>query len=449
MSSSSTETGSPIGTGMGSSRTSPTATRARIRHGVIGVLIAAGVGALAAGIPEVSPVAAALAQDRKGAGDTVRPEIGKPIQAAVELIKRKKGKDALSRVREADALADKTPYEMYVIEQVRAQAAAAAGEPAMAARAFEGAAASVAAPARDRTPFLAAAAVQYYVAKEYGKAAELAARYFKDGGTDKAIRITYVQALYLNNNFARAAAEVLADVQANEAAGRTPAEVQLQLLADSYRKQRDAAGYAGALEKLVAYHPKKDYWLAAVYGVAGRAGFSERLSLDLARLKIATGTMRGTNEYMEAAQLSLQAGYPVEAQKFIDQGYAAGLLGTGPEAERHKRLRDLAAKSLTEDKKTLGQDDAQVAASKDGAALLNAGFNYVLHGSGEKGLEMMEQGLRKGGQKRPDDARLHLGYAYHVAGDNQKAIQVFKTVQGGDGAAWLARLWVVHLGRGS
>jgi hypothetical protein len=258
-----------------------------------------------------------------------------------------------------------------------------------------------------------------------------------------------VQALYLGNDFARAASEMLADVQADEAAGRTPTEVQLQLLTDSCQKQRDQRCYANALEKLLAYYPKRDYWLNAVYGVAGRAGSSDRLALDLARLKLATGTMQTANEYMEAAQLSLQAGYPAEAKKFIDQGYAAGRLGTGPEAERHKRLRDLAAKSLAEDMKTLGQDDAQVAAAKDGAALLNSGFNYVLHGNSDKGFEMMEQGMRKGGLKHPDDARLHLGYAYQVAGQKQKAIQVLKTVQGGDGPASLARLWIIHLGRGS
>jgi hypothetical protein len=159
--------------------------------------------------------------------------------------------------------------------------------------------------------------------------------------------------------------------------------------------------------------------------------------------------MQTTSEYMEAAQLSLQAGYPADAKKFIDQGYAAGLLGTGAESDRHRRLKDMAAKNLAEDAKTLGQDDAQAAAAKDGTALLNAGFNYVLNGKSEKGLEMMEQGIRRGGLKYPDDARLHLGYAYHVAGHKQKAIQVFKTVQGGDGPASLARLWIIHLGRGS
>jgi len=94
--------------------------------------------------------------------------------------------------------------------------------------------------------------------------------------------------------------------------------------------------------------------------------------------------MRSADDYMEAAQLSLQAGFPAEAKKFVDAGYAAGLLGKGPDAERHKRLKALALKDLAEDDKTLGQDDAQVAAAKDGTPLVNAGLNYVLQGRADK-----------------------------------------------------------------
>lgn len=397
----------------------------------------------------LTPIGSALAQEKKDAGRTVRPEIGTPIQEALDLLKRKRGKQALDQVHVADAVANKTPYEAYMVERVRGQAEAAAGHAAAAARAFEATAASSAVTGGERLQFLAAAAGQHYVAKNYGRAAELGARYLKDGGNDKSIRALYIQALYLGNNFAAAGKEMQSHIQAEEQAGRTPAEDQLQLLANVYLKKGDNAGYAKVLEKLVAYYPKKDYWLAAIYSVGTRPGFSSRLALDFARLKLATGTMSKAAEYLEAAQLSLQAGLPAEGQRVIDQGYAAGLLGAGPESERHQRLKDMAARNLAEDSKTLGQDDAQLVASKDGTALLNAGLNYVLRGSAAKGLEMMEQALRKGGLKHPDDARLHLGYAYHIAGHKQKAIQLLKTVRGADGTAALAHLWIIHLGRGS
>ncbi|TAK40346.1 MAG: hypothetical protein EPO29_10025 [Betaproteobacteria bacterium] len=385
----------------------------------------------------------ARAQDK---GQSVRPEVGKPVQAAVELLKNRRGKEALAKVREAQAVPNRTAYESLIVDQVTGQAAAAAGEPGTAARALEAAAGSSAASETQRRQFLAAAAGQHYLAKEYAKSADAAGRYFKAGGSDKAMRTMYAQALYLGNNFAAAAKALAADIEAEEQSGRAPGEDQLQLLASAYHQQRDNAGYARAMEKLVTYYPKKDYWVSVLHGVVTRPGFSERLGVELARLKLETGAMRTTSEYLEAAQLALQAGFPLEATKIIDQGYAAGALGTGADAERHRRLKDLAAKNLAEDAKSLAQDDA--GAARDGKSLFNDGYNYVLHGKSAKGLTMMEQGLKlASGFQRPDHARLQLAHAYRLAGQKHKAIQVYKTVQGNDGAASIARLWIIRLGR--
>src|SRR5882757_3112162 len=378
--------------------------------------------------------ASALAQEpgagaQPGAGgQTVRPEIGKPIQAAIELLKSKKGKGALAKVREAQAVGDRTPYENYLVERVLGQSAATAGEPAIAARAFENVAISPTSPEGERRQFLAAAASQYYLVKNYAKTAELAARYFKDGGTEKSVRTIYIQALYLGNDFAGAARELMKDIEADERENKAPAEEQLQLLASSCSQTKDAACNGKAMEMLVAYYPKREYWLSVIYGIATRPGFSERLALDVARLKIETGTMRGAEEYLDAAQLSLQEGFPMEAVRIIDKGYASGVLGTGGEAARHKRLKDMAAKNLADDKKALAREESQSGAAKDGRALFNEGFNYVLLGKPEQGLALMEKGIRDAKAfRRLDHAKLQLGYAYHLAGQNQKAIQIMKT----------------------
>lgn len=402
------------------------------------------------GLCSIALVAArALAQEpAAGAAQTVRPEVGKPIQAAIELIKTKKGKEALAKVREAQAVGERTPYENYLVERVLGQAAATAGDASTAARAFENVVASPGTPAGERLQFLAAAASQYYLVKSYAKTAELAARYFKDGGTEKSMRTIYVQALYLGNDFAGAAKELTKDLEAEEQAGRKPTEETLQLLANSCTQIKDAACYGKAMEMLVAYYPKREYWLSVVYGIATRPGFSERLALDLARMKLETGTMRGANEYLDAAQVALQEGFPMEAVRIIDKGYESGTLGTGPEAARHKRLKDMAAKNLAEDKKALARADESQGAAKDGRALFNEGLNYVLLGKPEQGLALMEKGIRDAKAfRRLEHAKLQLGYAYHLAGQNQKAIQVLKTVQGADGAAALARLWVIRLSR--
>jgi len=374
---------------------------------------------------------------------SVRPEVGKVLQAAVDLLKSKKGKETLAKLKEADAIGDKTAFETYMIERVRGQAAAQAGDASVAAHSLESAALSSSAPAGDRQTLLAAAAGQYYMAKDYGHCADLASRYLKEGGSDPALRTLYVQALYLGNNLAEAGKQLAALLDAQEQSGKPASEDQLQLYSDICLKQHDTVCYTVALEKLLMRYPKPDYWLRAIYELTKSSSFPSRHALDVFRLKLATHTMRSTGEYFEAAQLSLQDGYPAEAKDTIDRGYAAGLLGTGSEADRHRRLRDMATKALAEDTKTLGQDDAAASAAKDGTVLINTGFNYVLRSQADKGLAMMEQGLKKGGLKHPEDGKLKLGIALVIAGRGQQAAQTLATVHGTDGTAELARLWSV------
>src|SRR5439155_11534683 len=319
---------------------------------------------------------AAAAQDK---APSVRPEVGKPLQAAIDLLKQRKGKEALAQARAAQAVPDKTPYETYLVTRVLGQAAAAAGDNATAASALESAANSSAVPAGDRVQLLAAAAGQYYALKEYSKAANTATKYFQYGGTDKAIRTIYVQSLYLGGNYGAAARELAQDVENEERAGKNTPEEQLQLLANAYLQSKDTAGYGRTMERLVTLYPKREYWLAVVDNVVRRSGFNERLQIDVARLKIEVGAMQRTDDYLDYAQLALIEGFPMEATRVIDKGYAAGLLGSGPDAARHKRLKDLAAKNLAEDRKAIADAEKQDSAGKDAKTVFNEGFNLVLN----------------------------------------------------------------------
>src|SRR3546814_5483046 len=89
-------------------------------------------------------------------------------------------------------------------------------------------------------------------------------------------------------------------------AGQKPTENQLEMLASIAVKQKDNAAYIAALEKLVAYYPKPNYWLDLITRTANKPGFSTRLTLDLYRLKKQTDTLTKANDFMEAAQLALQ-----------------------------------------------------------------------------------------------------------------------------------------------
>lgn len=373
--------------------------------------------------------------------ETLRAEVSKPLQTAQELIKAKKYKEALAKIQEADAVPNKTAYESFILDRMRGAVAMSTGDVDVAAKSFDAVINSGKLPAPEQLKIIEAMAGTYYRAKDYGKAIAWSQRYLKQDDSNAQMRTLLIQSQYLHGDYAAAAKELSAEFQADDKAGRVPSEERMKLLGDSYAQINDNAGYVSVLERLIAHYPKKEYWADLLARLQRKPNFSDRLALDLFRLQLATGNLTSSNNYMEMAQLALQAGFPAEAKKVIDKGFETGALGSGPEAERHKRLRELVNKKALEDQKSLGEGDAQAETAKTGVAQVNTGYNYVANGKFDKGIPMMEAGIAKGGLKRPEDDKLHLGIAYLQAGNRSKAVQVFKTVQGGDGTADLARLW--------
>jgi tetratricopeptide (TPR) repeat protein len=162
------------------------------------------------------------------------------------------------------------------------------------------------------------------------------------------------------------------------------------------------------------------------------------------RLKLANGLMTKADEYMELAQLALQAGLPVEAKAIVDKGYAAGVLGTGEQAARHQRLKDLVLKSEADSAAGLAKNAADAATFKDGNEMVKVGTVYASMGQHDKAVQLIEQGIAKGNLKRPDDAKLRLALA--LAGNPKtkaKGLQTLRSVGGTDGTADIARLYAV------
>lgn len=379
---------------------------------------------------------AALAQK----ADAVRPEVGKPLQAAQALVKQRKGRDALAEVAKAEAVPNRTPSENLLINEMKGSAATAAGDHDTAIRAFEAVLGSGRVSGHQATQMVQAIAVAYYQKKDYANAAKWSQRYFKEGGGDAQMRTVLLQSYFLGND-CNSVNKLLGGV---EDGSRRPTEEELQILANCYLRQKDTSGYVGAIEKLVVYYPKKEYWTDLLARVQKKPGFSDRLGVHVYRLRLATGNLATTNDYMEMAQLALQQGVPAEAKAVMDKGYAAGVLGKGQEAERQQRLRDLIQRSLDESQKNRAQQEKDALAAKDGNELVRVGLNYVYEGKADKGLPMVQQGIKKGGLKRPEDAKLRLGEAQLFAGHKQQGVQTLRGVQGNDGAADIARLWVLY-----
>lgn len=371
--------------------------------------------------------------------ETIRQAIATPMLAAERLLAEKKYQAALEQITEAEKVDGKTPYELYNLDRMRAVAALGTGNDALAVKSLESAMASGRIPASESLNITEGIARIHYRQKNYKQAADWAARATGEPGARIEMRLLLGHSAYLNNDFATAKTEIAAVIAAGEKAGTSPTEDQLRLLGSASLKTNDTASYVAVLEKLAVRFPNKDYWADLIYRVESRKGFAERLALDMYRLKLITGVMSEKADFLEMANLTLQSGYPAEAQKAIDAGIAAGALAKDATVDSEKKLRASIGKELAEENARNAKGNRP--APKGSLALLNNGFDSVLKGDAKNGLDMMEAGMKLGDLKRPEDAKLRYGIALVLAGQKPKAGEIFKTVQGADGNADLAHLW--------
>jgi len=373
----------------------------------------------------------------------VRPEVGRPLQQAADLLKNNRAKEALAKVREAEAVPNRTPAENLTIDRMRGAAAARAGDPQTAIKSFEAVLASGRLSGAEQGQMTEQIAYQYAQLKDWPRTREWAAKARAMPGTngaelDKLLAFVNAQ----SGDFAAVARDAQAAVEAAEKAGRRPDEADLLRLADALRRTGNTAGQTAVLEKLITHYPKREYWQIVLGRVQAKPGFSQRLAVDVLRLKRQTKTLDSADEYVEMTQLLLQDGQAAEARAVVDEGFGAGLLGKGEQAERQQRLRALATQRATSAAADLASAEQGLADDKSGDTLVRIGMGYSGLGQHDKAVALIQQGIKKGGLRLPQQAQLHLGITLARAGQKDRAAQALRTVTGTDGAAELARLWL-------
>lgn len=392
-------------------------------------LVMAAIGFTAAA-PMVGLSSVAYAQ-------SVRAEVGKPLQEAQKLAASGKNKEALAKLKEADAVGNKSELEKFQLEYTRGSIAAAAGENDTAARAFESVLASGKLNANQQSKITEALASIYLRARDYPKAITYIQKVLKDNPGNSQMREQLIQTYYQSGKLAEAAKELQA--------GGGKSEGNLQMLANIQLKQNDKAGYVQTLEKLAASYPKASYWADLLNRVVGKPGFSGSLNLDVMRLKLALKQIAKPAEFMEMGQLALQAGNPAEALKIVEEGYKKGALGTGADAGRHQRLKDLATKTLAEQQAKAADQEANFRKEKDADGLANLGYALVSDGKGEAGLKLIDEAIKLGSARKPEEMKLHYGLAQYHAGKKSAAISTLKSVKGTAGEPELARYWTMYI----
>ena len=380
--------------------------------------------------------------------NTVRPELFKLLDsnAIQQLIATKNAAELQTRITQAEAIPNRTPYENYILNRIKmAHASMTGNEQAIVSSAEEVVNSGFESKENQAKLVLAIANIQYN-AKNYAAANEQLKRFESLGGNMAEARPLQIRSQYLNKDYAGAKTQLQQLIAETEKAGKTPSQEDLKLFMSAAHETKDTAAYESAVQKLVSYYPSDEYWGELIrVGVIRKPGFNQDNYLPVLRLYFGTMKTLREEDYIDLAETALRDGFPTEAKNVLDAGYSAGVLGKGGNAKAHNALRARAEKGAADDAKNIAAGEASAAKAKTGAGLVNLGWAYSTMGQHDKGIGFIQQGIAKGGLKQPDEAKLRLGAAQAKAGQKDEAIKTFESVKAGGGLSDVARVWVMTL----
>ncbi|MDE2219390.1 MAG: hypothetical protein KGJ52_03335 [Gammaproteobacteria bacterium] len=374
----------------------------------------------------------------------VSAALGKSLKAANEALQAKNYDEVIAKTREAAAITPRTAYDDYVIHYMQMPAFAAKGNYTETASAIEAIIDSPYLPVNMKPQLLRTLMTIDYQQKDYAKAITYGQRALAAGDLSGETPLIVAQAYYLSNNYKEALAGMQAIVARDEPAGRKPAEKSLNLIWSCALKRKDDAAAARAVEKLILFYPKPDYWRNAMAGVLANKTNDDRLLLMTYRLMAQVGILSRGADFTEMAQIALDQGNPGEAQTILEQAFAKNLYTDPHDKERSQRLLDKVRRSAAEDKASLPKAEKEASSAATGDGLVQIGAAYLGFGQPDKALAAISAGIAKGSLKYPDESFMLLGIAYQRNKNTAEAVRAFNRATSDPRYARLAKLWALE-----
>jgi len=306
---------------------------------------------------------------------TVRPAVGRPLQAAVSLANQGQASAALAKVREAESVGGLTGSEQSAIAQTRAYIGAKTGAGGS----------SLGCKAKFAT--------DYNAGRYRAVVGEDADCLHKSGGYGYSEQIIVAQAYYLMGDYGTAIRMLR---------GMGDSDQVLSLLMSAAGKAGDTQTEGSVAERLILKGQVK-YWTYLLAAADNTRGLTDHENLDIYRVRYATASMRNSEDYELMTQLAIQLGFPQEAAGVAQKGFDVKLL----QGERDTRLLNLAKTQAAKDAANLanmqkqgeGEERRPLRQARRGSVGLRQGA-----GRGERHPGGHQEG-RHPGRRRPDGAR--------------------------------------------
>jgi tetratricopeptide (TPR) repeat protein len=371
-------------------------------------------------------------------------KLAKPLKEAHDDLTAKKFPEAIAKLKEAEGIAGKTTYDQHLINDMLSFAYIRTNDYAEAAKAMEAELDDGFTPANEQQQKIRALSALNYQLKNYDKAIDFGQRAIKGGFGEEETKKIVGQAYYLKGDWKDTLKFEEGLVDASIKGGSNPNSEALQLVLSACVKLEDTACQTKALEKLVTYYPKPEYWSNLLFSLMKETASSDSNTLQTFRLMSEVDVLKGADDFVEMAQLAMDAGSPGEAQRALQRGFDKNVFTDQRTKDKAQRLLEKAKQKAAADQPTLDKIAKEADTAPTGGKNAGMGLAYLGYGQYDKAVDEYTKAVTKGGLKNPAEAQLLLGIADLKAGHKEDAVKAFKAVKGDAILERLASLWVLR-----
>ena len=229
-------------------------------------------------------------------------------------------------------------------------------------------------------------------------------------------------------------------IDREESAGKLPKE-QWYNLARFIHFDRD--NYAEALEILeilIMYYPKKQYWVQASHLYGEQKDEARQLAILEATYE--QNLLDKSQDLVLLSQLYLNAEVPFPAAKTLEKGFKDEIV---EDESKNYELAGVAWRQAQEVNKSLPMLEKAAAKSEKGELYARLGSVYLDVDKNKEAVTALTKGLKRGGVKRTDQARLALGMAYFNLGEFNSARKAFREAAKDKRAKAFAQQWLKYI----
>lgn len=252
--------------------------------------------------------------------------------------------------------------------------------------------------------------------------------------------VLLAQGYYQVKKYDLALENVETAISMHEGEGKLPKEQWYNLARFLYFDKEDFDSALDVLNTLIIYYPKKQYWVQAshLYGEKKE----EQKQLALMEAAYEQGFLDRSSELVTMAYLYLNAEVPYYAGSVIEKGFKDELVD---DKSKNYELGGSAWAQAREVEKSIPMMEQAAAKSDEGELYVRLGNVYLDGDQFTKAADSVNKGLKKGGVKRPDQARLVLGMAYFNLGEYDKARKAFRDAGKDERSEKYAKQWISYV----